>query len=270
MPMGKCRSAGCNNDISKDGHYLCYACWTKKNKTSETTQKQTPEKGLITATKIAEHYSEKFKAKLSGQKMNSILNELGWIAKPPYGQGGWIATKMGKKMGGTNTKSKSGQNYVKYPPKIKSHRGLTEAVSAMLGKSEEKSESSPGSTSAHSSPTKTNKMKTRDGHYVRSRGEMLIDNFLYSVRIAHAYEQELILGEKTMIPDFIAITPKGNVYIEFWGLEGQPDYDSRRKEKIKLYEKNELELINVSPEHLDNLDAYLSRKLSVYGVKTAF
>ena len=80
----------------------------------------------------------------------------------------------------------------------------------------------------------------------------------------------MILGEKTMIPDFTAITPKGNVYIEFWGLEGQPDYDSRRKEKIKLYEKNELELINVSPEHLDNLDAYLSRKLSVYGVKTAF
>ena len=213
--------------------------------------------------------------------MNSILNELGWIAKPPYGQGGWIATKMGNKVGGKNTKPKSGQSYdgeaqgrwtcsVKYPPKIKSHRGLTEAVSAMLGESEEKSESSPGSTSAHSSPTKTNKMKTRDGHYVRSRGEILIDNFLYSVRIAHAYEQEVILGERMMIPDFIAITPKGNVYIEFWGLEGQPDYDSRRKEKIKSYEKNELELINVSPEHLDNLDAYLSRKLAVYGVKTAF
>ena len=266
--MGECRS--CGVEVKKEGHYLCYSCWKKENGASKSKAKKTPSKETITATKIAEHYSQKTGQKLSGQKMNSILNELGWIAKPPYGQGGWVATKTGKKIGGANSKSKSGQSYVRYPNSITSHRGLSRAVSAMLGHEEERTESESSPVSAHSSPNKSNRMKTRDGHYVRSRGEALIDNFLYSARIAHAYEQELILGDKTMIPDFIAITPKGNVYIEFWGMEGQPGYDSRKEEKIRLYEENELNLVNVSPEHLDNLDAYLSRHLAAYGVRTAF
>ena len=51
---------------------------------------------------------------------------------------------------------------------------------------------------------------------------MLIDNFLYSTRVPHAYaELELHLAEgKVMTPDFCCLTAKGNVYIEFGDSRG--------------------------------------------------
>ena len=101
-------------------------------------------------------------------------------------------------------------------------------------------------------------MKSSDGHWVRSRGELLIDNYLFGTRIAHAYEQEIYLQDGTkMVPDFMAITPKGNVYIEFWGMEGNPEYDKRREAKKKLYKENGLELVEIFPKHLH--DAYAAR-----------
>ena len=100
----------------------------------------------------------------------------------------------------------------------------------------------------------------------------MIDNYLYSARVPHAYELEVYLPEsdKVMVPDFVVLTPKGNVYVEFWGMEGQSDYDTNTDQKKKLYEEFDLELIDVWPANLDDLDAYLSRKLAQYGVRTAF
>ena len=90
-------------------------------------------------------------------------------------------------------------------------------------------------------------------------------------RIAHAYEQEIYLQDGSkMIPDFMAITPKGNVYIEFWGMEGKTGYDKRREAKKRLYKDNGLELVEIFPKHLDKLDAYLNAVFARYGVKTAF
>jgi len=99
----------------------------------------------------------------------------------------------------------------------------------------------------------------------------MIDNFLYSTRVPHAYELEVHLAEnKVMTPDFCCLTAKGNVYIEFWGLEGQADYDSCTAYKKQIYEDFDLDLITVHPENLDDLDAYLSKKLAQYGVRTAY
>ena len=53
-------------------------------------------------------------------------------------------------------------------------------------------------------------------------------------------------------------------------MEGQSDYDTNTDQKKKLYEEFDLELIDVWPANLDDLDAYLSRKLAQYGVRTAF
>ena len=82
----------------------------------------------------------------------------------------------------------------------------------------------------------------------------MIDNYLYTSRVAHAYELDLILTDsERMSPDFTVLTPNGNVYIEFWGLEGQSDYDKNTEKKKRLYEKHDLSLINVRPDDLDNL-----------------
>jgi hypothetical protein len=272
--MVKCKTAGCNSEITKKGHYLCLPCWKKENGKKSPSTKLKPaiqEKDLLSATGIAGHFSELLGSKISGQKLNGIINELGWISKPPYGRSGWVVTRAGKRKGGTDITSKDGNTFVKYPKSVLNDKALKLAVSEMMGEIVVPTVEKTSDKSAHSSTRKTHQIKTRDGHYVRSRGEALVDNFLYSVKIAHAYEQEVILEQNvTMVPDFIARTPSGNVYIEFWGMEGKQGYDTRKAEKIALYEKYDLVLVQVSPKHLDNLDAYLARELAPFGVKTAF
>ena len=242
--MVKCKTADCDTEVTKKGFYLCYPCWKKQNPKKGSTPKKKIEpvdpSTLITSTKICEHILEQHSLKISSQKLNSILNELGWISKPPYDVGGWQTTRNGKRNGGVNQEAlRGGAPYVKWGNKILKNKALLRAVRDMLGsdvKEENMSKDDDSDPQAHNAPNRAKKIKTRDGHYVASRGECMIDNFLYGARIAHAYEQELYLGEdaKVMIPDFTALTPKCNVYIEFWGMEGKPDYDKRKEIKKKL------------------------------------
>jgi len=51
------------------------------------------------------------------------------------------------------------------------------------------------------------KHRTQDGHYVRSKAEMIIDNLLYQYGIVHAYERKLPI-EEDVYSDFYI--PPGN------------------------------------------------------------
>ena len=102
-------------------------------------------------------------------------------------------------------------------------------------------------------------IKTEDGHYVRSRAEALIDNWLYSQGIIHAYEQRLP-GESEVYCDFYL--PTYNAYIEYWGLEGDPKYEKRKREKLKIYSQQGLRLIELNKNDILNLGDVLRRKLS--------
>tara|TARA_Y100001936_G_C15932271_1_gene590032 strand:+ start:92 stop:898 length:807 start_codon:yes stop_codon:yes gene_type:complete len=268
--MAKCTVAGCDREVSKAGFKLCYQCWKERNPKPEPVDPET----LINATAICEALDSEYSWNISSRKLNTIFNELGWITKPPYNQGGWIATKTGKRNGGVDIPPKgNGSPYVKWAPNTIEKRALLNAVSRTLGVPKVKSKSPETLHSEHNieAPNKANSMKSSDGHWVRSRGELLIDNYLFGTRIAHAYEQEIYLQDGSkMIPDFMAITPKGNVYIEFWGMEGKTGYDKRREAKKRLYKDNGLELVEIFPKHLDKLDAYLNAVFARYGVKTAF
>ena len=268
--MESCTVAGCEREVSKPGFKLCYPCWKKQNPEPEPIDPET----LITATTIAEYFTQEHNLKISSRKLNTIFNELGWITKPPYDVGGWKATRTGKRNGGVNIPQKGdGSPYVKWAPTTTENKALLNAVMRMLGVAEVQIESKQQVFDDENveAPNKANSMKSSDGHWVRSRGELLIDNYLFGTRIAHAYEQEIYLQDGSkMIPDFMAMTPKGNVYIEFWGMEGKAEYDKRRKQKKQLYKDNGLELIEIFPRHLDNLDAYLNAVFARYGVKTAF
>ncbi len=268
--METCTVAGCKNEVSKPGFKFCYPCWKKKNPEPEPIDPET----LITATKISEYFEQHHGLKISSRKLNTIFNELGWITKPPYDVGGWKATRTGRRNGGVNIPPKGdGSPYVKWAPTTPDNKALLNAVRRMLGVAKVHSEPKQQTFDDENvePPSKANSMKSSDGHWVRSRGELLIDNYLFGTRIAHAYEQEIYLQDGSkMIPDFMAITPKGNVYIEFWGMEGKSEYDKRREKKKQLYKDNGLELIEIFPQHLDNLDAYLNAVFARYGVKTAF
>lgn len=245
--------------------------------------------GVKTATAIAEHFSRELSNRtITPQKINRVLESLGWIARSPYASGGWESTKTGLRNGASNHTAQSGVPYVKFDERVLREPALRRALSelsAPMQATPKQTQAPPTNDAVErrvesecrcacgkcSLIGKTQKYKTRDGHYVRSRGEVLIDNFLYSTRVPHAYELELHLAEnKVMTPDFCCLTAKGNVYIEFWGLEGQPDYDSCTEYKKKLYDEFELDRIDVYPDNLDDLDAFLSKKLAQYGVRTAY
>lgn len=98
-----------------------------------------------------------------------------------------------------------------------------------------------------------------DGHWVRSRAELLIDNWLYTRRppIAHAYERRLPIPEEAYADFYM---PLGDCYIEFWGLDTQ-EYSERQKRKLELFEKYELRVLSLGAQDLEKLDDLLPKKL---------
>lgn len=104
-----------------------------------------------------------------------------------------------------------------------------------------------------------------DGHYVRSLSEMLIDNWLYNHGYVHAYEKSVFMDsdpEAIVLSDFYL--PQGNVYIEFWGLEDNEKYAKRKEEKIKLYDENNYNRIDLNEKDIKRLNDILPRLLAKY------
>jgi len=104
-----------------------------------------------------------------------------------------------------------------------------------------------------------------DGHYVRSKSEMLIDNWFYSQRISYAYEKSVFMSTK---PDAIVISdfyiPDGDVYIEFWGISDEDAYSLRKKKKQELYRDNSINLIELEQDSIKRLSDIMPRKLHEY------
>ena len=98
---------------------------------------------------------------------------------------------------------------------------------------------------------------THDGHKVRSKAEVIIDNWLYEHSILHAYESQIGDAKRC---DFEIPRLTGSIYIEYWGLEDKK-YLKNKEEKLKIYKKNKLELLNLLPKDLKNLNKILSKKL---------
>ena len=78
-----------------------------------------------------------------------------------------------------------------------------------------------------------------DGHLVKSPYEKIIDNWLYSEGIKHAYEKKIDIDEThELTPDFFIPEYNGvkNIYIEFWGYgEDNIKYQRIKEYKLKIY-----------------------------------
>lgn len=107
--------------------------------------------------------------------------------------------------------------------------------------------------------------RTTDGHMVRSKAEMLIDNWLYSAEIVHAYERKLPIKEEVYCDFYI---PTEKIYIEYWGLENDQKYAKRKAIKKNIYKKYDFKLIELTDDDIFNLDDVLPKKLLEFGIKT--
>lgn len=234
--------------------YGKYITWPENLDISISTEKH------LTSTAIGKHFD------LSANKINFILSELGWTRK---GIKGWQVTIQGEKHGGLQDEDrKSGIPYVRWPESIIESKILISSIQAMKGTEE----TEPTDTQKEST-TKENgfrdkfvaKHRATDGHFVRSKAEMIIDNWLYMAEIVHAYERKLPI-EEDVYSDFYI--PTGKVYIEFWGYENNEKYLQRKKEKQGIYQKYGFNLIELTDNDVLNLDDILPRLLLRHGVQS--
>jgi hypothetical protein len=107
------------------------------------------------------------------------------------------------------------------------------------------------------------KYRTDDGHYVRSKNEVIVDNWLYRNYVTHCYEK-LVPGEK-MLSDFFIKKDNIEVYIEVWGLN-DPAYRNRKNEKISIYKNKSLKLINLDENCIMNIDDIMTKEMKKFGL----
>ena len=107
------------------------------------------------------------------------------------------------------------------------------------------------------------KYRTIDGHYVRSRGEVMIANFLFRNRLRFIYEKRVCKNGKEVFPDFFLV--EQGIYIEYWGSEAK-DYVDLKERKKDFYKKNKLLLIEIDNKDIENLDDQLAKKLEEKGI----
>lgn len=251
-PMGFSRG-GSYRDSVKTGRYIIWP----KSIIAELDDSNESLGHPLTATTIGKSLD------LPANRVNSILSELGWIKKDPVN--GWLITELGKRLGGMQTKYKTGLPYVRWPSSITDNKIL---VTSIL---ESKGEVSSVSQDHHRDDSSDSKgfrekfpatLRTKDGHLVRSKSEIIIDNWLYDSKIVHAVERKLQTEEEVYCDWWI---PTGKVYIEYWGLE-DPKYLARKEKKILIYKKYKYNLIQLSEKDIPNIYDVLPAKLRDYNV----
>lgn len=240
--------------------------WPDNISIDSVEQKEKPK--LLNATAIGKHFN------VSSQRLNLLLNELGWIEKTVAG---WGLTKLGKTIGGKQFEHEtSGGSYVLWPEAVLENKDLLEQFHETPKEKKETKESTVIIEKSDSDTVDDFRKKypaeyrTKDGHYVRSKAELTIDDSLYLWGIAHAYEKKLPNTTENVYSDFHI--PSGNgrpkaVYIEYWGMENDEKYNQRKHRKIKIYNELGLSLIQLNDADIKNIEDSLQKYLLQHGIK---
>lgn len=97
----------------------------------------------------------------------------------------------------------------------------------------------------------------KDGHVCLSLGEKTIDDFLFMHGIVH--EKEPSYPERNLRADFSV----DGVFIEYFGLVGNPEYDAKTKQKQQICRKCEIHLISIYPKDLVTTKTLEKRLLTI-------
>lgn len=112
-----------------------------------------------------------------------------------------------------------------------------------------------------------------DGHMVKSPYEKIIDNWLYSEGIKHAYEAKLDIDETHDItPDFYIPQYNGikDIYVEFWGYgDSNTKYQRIKEYKMSIYpelvKRDNIAVVYLCKTEVDN-DSYKKKiKYAIQG-----
>ncbi|MEF1338402.1 glycerol kinase, partial [Vibrio rotiferianus] len=193
-------------------------------------------------------------------RMNQLLSELGWISKSDEG---WSLTEAGIRAGGhLRVDKESNHTFVVWHDIVLRNKRLKQSVIEFLGQDAE-SHSTDKSLSNFRQKFEA-KHRTLDGHYVRSKGELLIDNWLYLAGVVHAYERQLPIAQD-VTSDFYL--PSGKVYLQFWGSDTGEMSESEQEKIRAVYKNHNFNLIEVEASEVDRLDEVLPKRLRQFGIQ---
>jgi hypothetical protein len=256
-------------EIRNSQQYGDFIVWPETIDWEETkSNNQSTKSQYYSATQLGERFE------ITNRKINLILNELGWVQKTVAG---WGITILGKSLGGREFEHEtSGQKYVKWPESVLNNPDLLEnfgikPVALRVTKHENLIvEKKDGNSIEDYRKKYPAEFRSKDGHYVRSQGEMAIDDSLYLWGIPHAYEKKLPNTLEDVLSDFHIPSGPGRpyaVYIEYWGVQGDEYYNKRKEQKLKIYSELGLKLIQLTPSDIKNLEDTLQRELLKHEIK---
>lgn len=104
---------------------------------------------------------------------------------------------------------------------------------------------------------------TKNGETVKSKKEKVIADYLHSQNISYVYEKTLNLDWKIIHPDFYL--PQYNIYLEFWWLIKDKEYEHIMRFKMALYRNYGVDYISIYPyniKDLKSLDYFFKKKLN--------
>ena len=105
--------------------------------------------------------------------------------------------------------------------------------------------------------------KTKTGHLVKTRAEMMIANFLFDNSLLFQYNTVATWADKD---DFRAsfYIPKLDLYIDHYPYDYIKDYQKAMKSRIKQYEKNKKKHIYIASEDEKNIEEAIRLKMKPY------
>lgn len=110
---------------------------------------------------------------------------------------------------------------------------------------------------------------TIKGELVKSIGEAVIANFLYTNGIDYSYEKvydEIVEDRKIYKPDFTLDIAGEPVYLEYFGLNDKK-YNKIKNKKIEFHKRYNNKFIYIENDSIDDIETQLDLSLKKYGFK---
>lgn len=239
--------------------YGTYIVWPEQIASlSPETEQRPVDNSALTATQIGERNH------LSGRQVNRMFAELGWIKRSGKS---WVMTVSGERAGGRCLENPRNQRtYVCWPEQVLHNPSVVSSLKEMkadLSHAIGLDDQADNEMSLYRQQFPA-RLRAADGHMLRSKTELMIDNWFYMAGVVHAYERRLPIAVEAYAEFYL---PSGNVYLEYMGQDSDTDYRQRKTVKINLYKSHDLDVIALTDEQVRHLDVHLPRLLSEHGIR---
>ncbi len=189
------------------------------------------------------------KVDLPARLINLLLAERGWIKKHIRG---WLLTPRGKTIGGEQHASEqTGVPYATWPEALLDNPLFLEAIAQITGTSFTQSSSQSFA-------------RALSGQHVKSREELIVENWLYIAGVNHARDYSLHVGNESISVDFFL--PELQVCIDIWGASDNAAALAEKLNKQEFYKKYGYDFIELHDETIAQVDEVLAKQLLGYGL----